>query len=72
MNVDIKALIFAHITLPNGELQTPARVCRVNREEDSKLYMVLVEFHDLQERERDRIVICVFEIQRALRKKGLV
>jgi len=70
--VESKALLYIHLTLPNGDLQTPVRVCWVNKVEDSKRYMVAVEFQDLLERERDRIIICVFEIQRAMRKKGLV
>ena len=70
--VETKALLYTRITLPNGDLQAPVRVCRVEKEEDSKRYLVSVEFYDLQERERDRIIICVFEIQRAMCKKGLV
>ena len=70
--VESKALLYTHLTLPNGDLRTPVRVCRVNKVEDSKRYMVAVEFWDLQERERDRIIICIFEIQRAMLKKGLV
>ncbi|HWQ43414.1 MAG TPA: PilZ domain-containing protein [Desulfosporosinus sp.] len=70
--IDNKSLIYVHLTLPNEDLQTPARVTRVQKIEDSKRYVVSVEFHDLSERERDRIIRCVFEIQRAIRKKGLV
>jgi len=69
--VESKALLYTHLTLPNGDLQTPVRVCWVNKVADSKRYMVAIEFQDLLERERDRIIICVFEIQRAMRKKGL-
>lgn len=70
--VENKSLLYAQVTLPNGELQTPVRVCRVEKIEDSGRYSVSVEFYDLSERERDRIIHCVFEIQRAMRKKGLV
>ncbi|MDQ7096219.1 flagellar brake domain-containing protein [Desulfosporosinus sp. PR] len=70
--VENKSLLYAQLSLPNGELQTPVRVCRVEKVEDSKHYSISVEFHDLPERDRDRIVKCVFEIQRAMRKKGLV
>ncbi|EGW38733.1 flagellar brake protein [Desulfosporosinus sp. OT] len=69
--VESKALLYTHLTLPNGDLWTPVRVCRVNKTEDSKRYMVAVEFWELQERERDRIISCIFEIQRAMLKKGL-
>ncbi len=67
-----KSLLYTQLALPNGDLQTPARVCRAEKIEDSKKYSISVEFHDLSERERDRIIRCVFEIQRAMRKKGLV
>ena len=70
--VDNKALLYALIALPNGELKTPVRVCRAEKIEDSKHYTVSVEFHDIAERERDQIIRCVFDIQRAMRKKGLV
>jgi len=67
-----RSLLYTQVTLPNGDLQTPVRVCRSEKIEDSKRYVVSVEFHDLAERERDRIIRCVFEMQRAMRKKGLV
>lgn len=70
--IENKSLIYVHVDLPNEGLQTPARVTRVQKIEDSKRYVVSVEFHDLSERERDRIIRCVFDIQRAIRKKGLV
>lgn len=67
-----KALLYVIITLPKGELKTPVRVCRAEKIEDSENYAVSVEFHDIPERERDQIINCVFTIQRAMRKKGLV
>ncbi|WP_407307346.1 flagellar brake protein [Desulfosporosinus sp. SB140] len=70
--VENRSLLYAQLSLPNGELQTPVRVCRAEKIEDSKRYTISVEFHDLPERDRDRIVKCVFDIQREMRKKGLV
>lgn len=70
--VENKSLLYVHLTLPNGELQTPVRVCRVVNIEDTKRYNVSVQFHEISERERDKIIRCVFDIQRAMRKKGLV
>lgn len=70
--VENKALLYAQFSLPNGEIQTPVRVCRVVRIEDTKKYSISVEFHEISERERDKIIRCVFDIQRAMRKKGLV
>ena len=66
-----QSLLYVHITLPKGELKTPVRVCRVETMDD-KHYRISVEFHDISERDRDQIIHCVFEIQRAMRKKGLV
>ena len=70
--VENKSLLYALLSLPKGDLGTPVRVCRAEKIEDSKHYTVSVEFHDISERERDQIVRCVFDIQRAMRKKGLV
>ncbi len=70
--VENKDLLYVLIELPVGELKTPVRVCRAEKIEDSKHYTVSVEFHDIAERERDQIIRCVFDIQRAMRKKGLV
>lgn len=70
--IENKSLLFVRIPLPNGEIQTPGRVCRVVPIEDTRRFSVSVEFHEISERERDRIIRCVFDIQRAMRKKGLM
>ena len=64
-------LIYTNVALPNGELQTPARVSRAEKTEDGKRYIVSVEFQYNSERDRDRVIRCVFDLQRAMRKKGL-
>ena len=66
------AVLYAHVVLPNGDLRIPARVSRSEKTDDGKRYLISVEFDDIAERERDRIIRCVFDIQRAMRKKGLV
>lgn len=73
-HVENRSLLYAQISLPNGDLQAPVRVCRVEKVEDSKpqRYCVSVEFHEILERDRDRIIRFVFDIQRTMRKKGLV
>jgi len=70
--VENNALLYTQLTLPNGDLQVAVRVCRAEKIEDSKRYRVSTEFHDIPERDRDRIIRCVFDIQRSMRKKGLV
>ena len=72
--VDNRSLLYVQLALPNGDLQTPVRVCRVEKTEDSKpqRYCVSIEFHEISDRDRDRIIRCVFDLQRAMRKKGLI
>lgn len=69
--VENSALLFTHLELPNGEIQTPARVCRVSRDEENKRYVLSVEFYDISEKDRDKIVNCVFNLQRSMIRKGL-
>ena len=71
--MDNGSLLDAHIFLPNRVLEMPLRVTRVERAEDrSGLFVVSSEFYNINERMRDDIIRCVFEIQREMRKKGLV
>ena len=70
--VENKSLLYVQLALPIGEIQSPVRVCRAEQIVDSNRYNVSVEFHEISERERDRIIRCVFDIQREMRKKGLV
>ena len=69
--VENRSLLYVLLSLPKGEINTPVRVCRSDKGENSKHFTVSVEFHDISERERDQIIRCVFDIQRAMRKKGL-
>ena len=66
------SLLDTHIFMPKRILHLPLRVIRSEREEDTKLYITSSEFIDISERIRDDIIRCVFEIQREIRKKGLV
>lgn len=70
--VDRGAILLANLDLPSGIMQVSARVCRVDKIEDSKNYSISVDFYQITERERDRIIRCVFDLQRTMRKKGLV
>ena len=70
--VEIYSLLYAQFSLPNERLEIPVRVTRAEKIEDTKQYSVSVKFHEISERERDKIIRCVFDIQRAIRKKGLV
>lgn len=70
--IEDQALLYARLELPTGEIQTPGRVCRVEKLDEKHRYAISVEFYEISERDRDRIVRCVFDLQRAMRKKGLV
>ncbi|MHB1404968.1 MAG: flagellar brake protein [Desulfitobacteriaceae bacterium] len=70
--VEKSSLLYAELELPNGKIMTPVRVCRADKAEDAKGYDVSAEFYEISERERDRIIRCVFDIQRDMRKKGLI
>jgi c-di-GMP-binding flagellar brake protein YcgR len=70
--LDKGAILYAYLELPSGKLGTAARVCRVDPIEDTHKFSVSVDFYQINERDRDRIIRCVFDIQREMRKKGLV
>lgn len=71
-HVENEAILFANLLLPAGELQTPVRVRRVDQTEDGKAFIVSAEFYEISEKDRDKIIRCVFDLQRAMRRKGLV
>lgn len=70
--LDNGAILHTSLELPVGEISTPARVCRVEKNEDSRNYAISLEFFQISERERDQVIRCVFDLQRAMRKKGLI
>lgn len=70
--VENGAILIANLTLPSGPIQTTARVCRIEKDSESNKYSVSVDFYQIPERDRDRIIRCVFDLQRNMRKKGLV
>ncbi|MEA4900854.1 flagellar brake protein [Desulfitobacterium sp.] len=70
--VEMGAILLTTLSLPSGPLQTSARVCRVEKDLEQKRYSVSVDFNQIPERDRDRIIRCVFDLQRDMRKKGLV
>ncbi|MGE4271331.1 MAG: flagellar brake protein [Desulfitobacterium sp.] len=70
--LDIGTILYANLELPSCPIGTPGRVCRVVPIEDTKNFSISVDFYQISDRDRDRIIRCVFDIQRDLRKKGLV
>lgn len=69
--VENQALLFTHLHLPNDEVQTPGKVRRVVFDKENKRYILSVQFYDISEKDRDKIVNCVFNIQRSMIQKGL-
>lgn len=67
-----KTLLFITMRLFDGEIQVPAKVTRCVKQEDKNFYKISVEFQEISERVRDKIVGYVFRIQREMRQKGLV
>lgn len=67
-----ETIMYTYLELPSGKLGVPARVCRVEPIEGTKKFSVSVDFYQISERDRDRVIRCVFDIQRDARKKGLV
>jgi len=70
--LDKGSILYAYLELPFGTLGTPGRVCRSEPIENTKYFSVSVDFYQITEKDRDRIIKCVFDIQRDLRKKGLM
>ncbi len=69
---EIGTLLNIHLMLANVEIYTLARVCRTEPSERRGRSLVAVEFVALVERDRDNIIRCVFDLQRTMRKKGLI
>lgn len=70
--LEVGEKISAALCLPNLKINTAARIVRVNKDEEKNTYLLGAEFQNISEPERDRIIRCVFDIQRALLSKGLM
>lgn len=68
--IPVQTLLLLELVLCSIPLKLTATVIRCQKE-DNKTYLISMEFHDVTEKVRDRIISCVFEIQRKMRKKGL-
>lgn len=58
------------LELAQEKMKVPAKVVRFV-EEDKNDYRISLEFFDISERERDRIIAFVYKLQREMRRKGL-
>lgn len=68
--IDQSSLVLLTFKLAKEELQVPAKVIRYT-EKGKNNFQVSVEFYDISERKRDKIIAYIFEIQREMRRKGL-
>lgn len=68
--IPAQALLMLELVLCSIPLKLTAVVIRCQKEDD-KTFLVSMEFCDITEKIRDKIISLVFEIQRKMRKKGL-
>ena len=64
-------LILVTIKTYNEEINLPIKVIRIVREEN-KTYKISAEYQEMSEKVRDKIIAYIFEVQRELRRKGLM
>ncbi|MDJ0305986.1 MULTISPECIES: flagellar brake domain-containing protein [Dehalobacter] len=67
-----KTLVVVEPVIGDTAMQIPAIVVRCVKEEEKNAFLVSAEFYEISERMRDKIISYVFELQREMRKKGLV
>jgi c-di-GMP-binding flagellar brake protein YcgR len=65
------AMLYTRLTLPKYEIHMPAKVCRVQQLDTIRRWDVSIEFVEISEKLRDRIIRTVFDLQREMLKKGL-
>lgn len=70
--LEVGAKISAEFDLPDLKIKTAARVVRTCKDQEKNTYLLGIEFRDLSEPQRDKIIRCVFDIQRTLLRKGLM
>lgn len=67
-----QSLVLLKIPIGKDEIEIPGIVIRSVREEDKDSYLVSIQFHEISEKIRDKIIGFVFDLQREMRKKGLM
>ncbi|MFA6807425.1 MAG: flagellar brake domain-containing protein [Eubacteriales bacterium] len=70
--IEKDTLLLITILLPQEIVQVPAKAIRYEKDEKSGCYKISLEFHEIPERIRDKLVRHIFDIQREMRKKGLI
>jgi len=67
-----QTIILIQTMIGTENIEIPAIVTRTSRDDEKGLYTASVKFHEISEKIRDKIIGYVFELQREMRKKGLV
>lgn len=67
-----QTIIWIKTTIGPDDIEIPGIVIRSAKEDNKESYEVSVQFHEISERTRDKIIGYVFDIQREMIKKGLV
>lgn len=71
-NIPTGTLILVKAVFGTTEMEVPACVTRSIPKDDQGFFRFSIQFQQITEKQRDRIIKYVFDIQREMRKKGLV
>ena len=71
-NIPPESILIIKVVIGESKIELPANVTRSVKEEDREGYKISTEFRDITESSRDMIIRFVFDIQREMRKKGLI
>jgi c-di-GMP-binding flagellar brake protein YcgR len=69
--IPLKTVLLLKLMIGTNEMEILGTVIR-SLKEDNDCYLVSVEFDEISEKTRDIIIKYIFDIQREMRKKGLV
>lgn len=71
-NIPLQTIIVVKTQIGDKVMELPGIVIRTEKEIEKDDYMISIQFHEISEKIRDKIIAYVFDIQREMRKKGLV
>ena len=71
-NLPPNTIIVIKITMGNTDTELSASVIRSIEAEETDHYKISAEFHEISEKTRDKIIRYIFDLQREMRKKGLI
>lgn len=71
-NIEERSIVVIKVNLGGNETELPASIIRSVKKDEQNHYSVSAEFQEINESTRDKIIRYVFEVQREMRKKGLI